>query len=1172
MGKNAIKVMQEGNKALDQINGKLNQTVTNVLAINDAALKLGKNFFNIKTPQGLNENLNSYKGIITQVNAEVRERNRLEKALQNQLAKNAQANSRVAKSLAVAKFEQQQLNQANRDAAVLSSKLASEYQKQTVILNQLRKRYKDVALTQGESSKAAKKLLTQVTALDNRLKRVDSNVGQFQRSVGNYGKAMQGAVGAARNLAGALGLIGGAFLAVRVVKDAIRVIKDFEKGNATLSAILQVEKKEMKGLTDESQRLGSTTVKTAGEVTQLQIAFARLGFSQNEIIDLTEATISGSIAMNSELSATANLVGAVVNTFDDFSAIDAPKIIDILSLSTAKSALNFSKLETGIPIVAGAANAAGVPFTKLVALMGKLSDSGIDVSTSSTALRNIFIEAAKDGSDYGEILETIKGSTDKLTASNDEFGKRAAVSAAVLAQNIDATKELDEALQGAAGTAQSMADKELDTLDGALQLLKSAWEGVILETDDANSISVQLKETIQSLAKNLGAILSTLFKVVKLYVLYKAAVFAVNLATGAWAAANKAVTFSLAVLRGGITGVIASLRAMKLATAATGIGLFLVALGSAYAIWQDFKDGANDAAKAQKDFNDEVERMEGLSDRFTKALSKVAAGRERANAAVAEQFASEDRLVKNLKNQAKIEEGTNKGRLLGSVELAKAQKRSANSVSIALEKLKTLRGEDNQTVKDKIDLLDVLSVKEKELVTDAIIVQNSLSRTINKNNALADSEDKKNKELENTKTVLKGSIVWYEKIIKLMEDQRDNLSTNTEEYKKYNEQIGIAKNRLKDLKNGLEKVNELETKGINTGFVLPDENEIQAGVDRELAFQERKFEILKEYGQDFYSFMQGLGDDNLDYIKDLSDDQIKIFKDAFDAQVELKSELNDTIKDLAFTSIDSIFEKRVVDVDREIELNNEKYSALLDNENLNEQQRSAIEAQRDAKNIQLEKKRQKAEKTAFLVKQGLAVAEIALNLAKTITAINLAAATMDALTFGVAGTAYKAVNIPLAIGTAAAQTGVVLAQAIPQFEKGKGEYDNYEGAAIWGEKRQEAKISKDGSVEISPKTIGNHLTHVKKDDIIHPDASKFLSNLSDQELYNNLHKHTILASMSHQKQTIDNYLVAQSMNKAYEKQTNRMIKAMESNRPRINVHNNNSIGDDLNFLADLNKY
>ena len=50
------------------------------------------------------------------------------------------------------KLERRLLARGQREAAKLSSALTTEYEKQSVILTQLRRRYKDVALREGESS------------------------------------------------------------------------------------------------------------------------------------------------------------------------------------------------------------------------------------------------------------------------------------------------------------------------------------------------------------------------------------------------------------------------------------------------------------------------------------------------------------------------------------------------------------------------------------------------------------------------------------------------------------------------------------------------------------------------------------------------------------------------------------------------------------------------------------------------------------------------------------------------------------------------------------------------------------------------------------------------------------------------------------------------------------
>ena len=86
------------------------------------------------------------------------------------------------------------------------------------------------------------------------------------------------------------------FLTLLSGEFSISLVRRFEKSNATLAGVLNQTKAETKELADDAIRLGSITVKTANEVTMLQIAYARLGFSQAEILALTGPTIDGSIA------------------------------------------------------------------------------------------------------------------------------------------------------------------------------------------------------------------------------------------------------------------------------------------------------------------------------------------------------------------------------------------------------------------------------------------------------------------------------------------------------------------------------------------------------------------------------------------------------------------------------------------------------------------------------------------------------------------------------------------------------------------------------------------------------------------------------------------------------------------------------------------------------------
>lgn len=306
----------------------------------------------------------------------------------------------------------------------------------------------------------------------------------------------------------ALGLTSGIFLFIRALGNAIKSVVQFNKQVAVLASVLQKTRKEIKPLTENAKELGAITAKTSNEIVKLQVAYARLGFTQKEILDLTEATIEGSIALNAELDETATLTGAVVNSMDALSTTDAPKIMDIMALSTAKSALDFEKLAKGLPIVLGAANALEVPFTKVVAILGKLASAGIETSTAGTSLRNIFIESAKKGIDFEKALDKIRVSQNKLTTANEIFGKRAAVSALVIANNVKGIKEFDEALQNAGGTAKTMADVQLDTLEGEMTLMTSAWDGFVKSIEDGEgTIATSIRGIIGSITDLLNALI-----------------------------------------------------------------------------------------------------------------------------------------------------------------------------------------------------------------------------------------------------------------------------------------------------------------------------------------------------------------------------------------------------------------------------------------------------------------------------------------------------------------------------------------------------------------------------------------------------------------------------------------------------------------------------------------
>ncbi len=182
--------LQEALGTIKQIDTAFSDVDKNILNAVRNLKKISKVDFDGASMKELNTRLKKSADHQQEVNAELKEHQRLEKALISTLAKKAAATESTNKELQKARVETSILNKEQKESAILSSNLTGEYKKQSTILNQLRRKYKDLVLSQGASSDEAKKLHKEVTQLDKKLKDVDASVGQHQRNVGNYSSAL----------------------------------------------------------------------------------------------------------------------------------------------------------------------------------------------------------------------------------------------------------------------------------------------------------------------------------------------------------------------------------------------------------------------------------------------------------------------------------------------------------------------------------------------------------------------------------------------------------------------------------------------------------------------------------------------------------------------------------------------------------------------------------------------------------------------------------------------------------------------------------------------------------------------------------------------------------------------------------------------------------------------
>jgi hypothetical protein len=432
----------------------------------------------------------------------------------------------------------------NKQLARETTGLAGAYEKESKTLIKLRKQLKDLIITEGEGSKKTQQLKQRVTELDQKLKSADAAAGQFQRNVGNYPNAMGGAIASLKKFAGALGIVGGVQLLNRGLRSTFDIVKNFDQAQANLASVLGVNRDEMSGLTEMSKQLGATTKFTASEVSELQLEFAKLGFTQKEIEGVTEATLQLAAASGTDLGNAASITGSTIRAFG-LDVSETQRVVDVMAQSFSASSLDIDKFQTAMGSVAPVAASAGLSVEETTAMLGTLTDAGIDASTAGTGLRNVFLELSATGMTFEEAMDKIRNASDKNAVSLDLFGKRGATIGTVLANSGVQIEALTERLNNAGGAAQEMADKQLDTLQGALELLNSAWEGYILGADGANGVSEQLKNVVQFLAENLETILDTIVIVVKTFISYKAATLAATIAVRSYTAVQALATNGL---------------------------------------------------------------------------------------------------------------------------------------------------------------------------------------------------------------------------------------------------------------------------------------------------------------------------------------------------------------------------------------------------------------------------------------------------------------------------------------------------------------------------------------------------------------------------------------------------------------------------------------------------
>lgn len=251
------------------------------------------------------------------------------------------------------------------------------------------------------------------------------------------------------------------------------------------------------------------------------------------------------------------------------------------------------------------------------------------------------------------------------------------------------------------------------------------------------------------------------------------------------------------------------------------------------------------------------------------------------------------------------------------------------------------------------------------------------------------------------------------------------------------------------------------------------------------------------------------GIDNLDIVKQMKQLEYEITKSGNDqilasdvalaeAQKELQQRKKD-FRDQALTGIGDFvnmsFEAQKAGLDKEskdLEERTQRQIDLINASTLAEEDKQArikeINEAAAAQRDQINKRMAEDEVRQAKFNKAMSILSIGVKTAETIFGIMAKAALADPIS-----KIRILAQIPWVLGSAALQTGLILAQPIPKFRHGKN--NDYEGPAIVGDGGiSEFMVREDGTIEKTPPK--DTLTYVGKRDIIYPNLSEMIRGMA----------------------------------------------------------------------------
>ena len=320
---------------------------------------------------------------------------------------------------------------------------------------------------------------------------------------------------------------------VDFAKSSIKAGADFDSAMAQVAATSGVTMDELNNnivtvgdftgsLRDFAQQEGATTAFSATQAAEALNYMALAGYDATTSVKMLPNVLNLAAAGSMDLAAASDMVTDAQSALG-LSLDETNVMVDQMAKASSTTNASVSQLGEAILTVGGTAKSMKGGTEELSAVLGVLADNGIKGAEGGTHLRNMILSLSSPTDDasvaldelgislydaqgnmrslsdvFQDLNKSMEGMTDeqKTNTIATIFNKTdiKAVNA-LLGTNAERWDEVYGAIDNAAGSAEQMANTQLDNLSGDITIFQSALEGAQIAISDG--LSPTLREFVQ---------------------------------------------------------------------------------------------------------------------------------------------------------------------------------------------------------------------------------------------------------------------------------------------------------------------------------------------------------------------------------------------------------------------------------------------------------------------------------------------------------------------------------------------------------------------------------------------------------------------------------------------------------------------------------------------------